>query len=80
MEGDHISVRKLAVVAGGPPPIIQGIRSSVKTNFTIGALSRILDVIDIELYVFLKSVVKKGLEQLEALWQIVRCFYHGVNF
>jgi hypothetical protein len=45
MEGDHISVRKLAAMAGVSPTIIQGLRSGVKTNFTISTLSRILDAI-----------------------------------
>ena len=45
MEGDHVSVRKLAAKVGISPTIIQGLRSGVKTNFTISTLSRILDAI-----------------------------------
>ena len=42
MEGDHISVRKLAAMAGVSPTIIQGLRSE---NFTVSMLSRILNAI-----------------------------------
>jgi DNA-binding Xre family transcriptional regulator len=45
MEQDHISVRKLASVAGVSPTIIQGLRSGSKTNMTIDTLSKILDAV-----------------------------------
>ena len=45
MKEDHISVRKLASLAGVSPTIIQDLRSGNKTNFTIETLSRILDAI-----------------------------------
>lgn len=45
MEHDHISVRKLASIAGVSPTIIQGIRSGMKTNLTLDTLSKILDAV-----------------------------------
>ena len=45
MQEDHISVRKLAAMAGVSPTIIQSIRSGKKTNFTLDTLSQILDAI-----------------------------------
>jgi hypothetical protein len=49
MKEDHLSVRKLATMAGVSPTIIQDVRSRNKKNFTIETISRILDAIGYEI-------------------------------
>lgn len=55
MEEDHISVRKLAAVAGVSPTIVQSLKSGKKTNINIDTLSRILDVIGYQIILVPKS-------------------------
>ena len=54
MECDHISVRKLAELAGISPTIIQGIRSGKRKNITVKTFSRLLNVLGFSL------VIEKG--------------------
>ena len=49
MKEDHLSVRKLASIAGVSPTIIQDVRSGNKKNFTIETISRILNAIGYEI-------------------------------
>ncbi len=49
MKEDHLSVRKLAALAGVSPTIIQDIRTGHKKNFTLETISRILDSIGYEI-------------------------------
>ena len=45
MEGDNVSVRKLAKLAGVQPAVIQGVRSGTKNNVTVKTLSKIMTVL-----------------------------------
>ena len=45
MENDHISVRRLAKMAGISPTIVQGLKSGNKTNITLDTMQKILDAI-----------------------------------
>jgi len=49
MKEDHLSVRRLAAMAGVSPTIIQDARSKNKKNFTIETLSRILGAVGYEI-------------------------------
>ena len=60
MEQDHISVRKLAAAAGVSPTIIQGLRSGMRTNITMGTLSRILDVVGYQIIFAPKQDAKRS--------------------
>ena len=42
MEEDHISVRKLAKLAGVSPTVIQSMRSGIKKDFNMGSFFKIL--------------------------------------
>lgn len=45
MEGDNVSVRKLAKLAAVQPAVIQGVRSGTKNNVTVKTLQKIMTVL-----------------------------------
>jgi hypothetical protein len=61
MDEDHISVRRLAAMAGVSPTIIQGLRSGTKTNLTMDTLSRVLDAIGYQIICVRKGFPQKGI-------------------
>ena len=62
MEHNHLSVRKLAFAVGVSPNIVQGLKSSTKTNITIDTLSRILDAVGYQIIFGPKNEPKKRLK------------------
>lgn len=58
MEEDHISVRKLAEIAGVSPTLIQDIRSGKRENITMHSFSSIMDALGYDLVIEKRRALK----------------------
>jgi hypothetical protein len=51
MEEDHISVRRLAKLAGVSPTVIQSMRSGIKKDFNLGSFLKILKGLGCKIFI-----------------------------
>ena len=51
MEEDHVSVRRLAKLAGVSPTIIQSMRSGVKKDFNMGSFFKVLKGLGFKVFI-----------------------------